>query len=82
MRGEGPFHPHPAPHLASQPMPPAHRALIAGYSVPEDGADLRRHTKDTNTEGKPHTQGHNAEFVDKGKLTSTPRCVLAHPRLT
>ena len=63
-------------------MPPAHRALGTGSSVPEDGADLRRHTKDTNTEGKPHTRGHNAGFMDKGKLTSTPRSAGAHPGLT
>lgn len=44
--GEGaPFRPHPAPHPSPQPMPQAHRALRAGSSVPEDRAELRRHTK-------------------------------------
>lgn len=56
--GEGvPFRPHPAPHPAPRPEPQAHRALGAGSSVPEDGAELRRRTKDTNTEGKPHNAG-------------------------
>lgn len=46
------YHPYPTtfPILALEPVPQA-RVLVAGYAVPEDGAELRTHTKDTNTGG-------------------------------
>lgn len=49
------FHPHSTtfPILVLEPVPQA-RVLVTGCAVPEDGAEQRAYTKDTNTEGESH----------------------------
>lgn len=78
--GRKKHHPHltTLPILALEPMPQA-RVLVAGCAVPEDGAELRTHTKDTNTEGNATQCVVTKPDQGPGKLTSTPRLTWAQP---
>lgn len=86
VRREGaPFHPHQFSILLHSPCHRP-RALVAGCSVPEDRAGLRRHTK-TQTQKESHaTWEHNtgSGSVDKGELTNTlpPRAGRSCPAPT